>query len=761
MSRTDSRVDVSEPPWKVVLKADEPLDHSVTSKYLKIVEEEDKHIFESVAETADKTVIFIGLFSAAVAVLVAVSIQDLSPSSQFYLQQLVAGPTGNVSQVTAPSPVTSPLPFSPPPHAIWVNSLWFLSLSISLVCGVLVTSQQHWIHSYMMVTQAPQIPPRRRARIHAFRFRGIMNSGFFMAFDITGILIHISLFLFFIGLLIYLFNINPILFYAVVWFLGASAMAYLIVALMPIYRIDSPYGSPLSFLLYWPFSGALYAILRILKSVIPAGNIASEHFHRLKTIYSEGFATAFLESALEPSPNIECQIMDRTIDILDDRELEWAFERFCDISFSSSSTIVSSIQHLAKSKWSSALEAFSDITFSSDSLLESDRIRRLGLCMKVADLAQLPNAGLHILRQIFDRQHPVLQSIEMRDTVRWNRSNQEIGFCTQILVSGTIANIPSEDRDGRWIALASDLLGKSEDEIRGYRDRSDDNVLFANLIHITRQIIRSWKHGLGQGEAHDAFTYIFRSLSNFDIRNTLPGLQHEFLALWNEINHTEIRDDLRNLRDNALAAPPVPDLSPPGHPPDSIPLPPSPVANHPTAEPNAGFSPGGTSGVTQHIAQSTASSHSHTNPADSTSSQGTSPANLPHSPSPVPGHPTSHPGNGAPPGGASDRSLSQPVTPPTMSRHSPPEPLERHGATPGNIADTLSRGHPGSGTESPRASPSVPPSFPSSAASQVASVSDPNGTSQHTSRAHDLNVPIKAKSFHTPRQSGPSAEIRD
>ncbi|KAH9965097.1 hypothetical protein BGW80DRAFT_759609 [Lactifluus volemus] len=578
----------------------------------------------------------------------------------------------------------------------------------------------------MMITQASQIPPRRRARIHAFRLR-TMDSGVFMAIDITSVLIHTSLFLFFIGLLIYLFNINHTLFCAVAWFLGISAAAYLIVSLMPLYRIDSPYGSPLSFLLLWPFSGALYAILRILKSVIPAGNIASEHFHRLKTIYSEGFATAFLKSALKPSPNIECQIMDRTIDIMDDRELEWAFERFCDFS-SSSSAVVSSIRYLAKSKWSSALEAFSDITFSSDSLLESDRIRRLGLCMMVADLAQLPNAGLHILRQIFDRQHPVLQSIGMGDILRrWNRSNQEIGFCTQILVSGIIANV--RNRDDRWVVLASNLLGKSEDEVRGYRDSGDGNVLLANLIHITRQIIRSWKNG--QGEAHDLFAYMFRSLSNFDIRNTLPELQDDFLTLWNGIDHTEIRDDLRNLRDvltqgrdNALAAPPAPDSNLPGHPPDSIslhPRPPSPVASHPTAEPVARRQATVTPVNTPDI-----SSRGQSTVADSTSSHGTSPANLPHSPSPVPGHPTSHPGNGAPPGGASDRSLSQPVAPPAMSP-SPPEALERHGAIPGNIADTSSRGQPGSGTESSRASSSVPQSVPSPAASQVASVSDRNG----------------------------------
>ncbi|KAH9972990.1 hypothetical protein BGW80DRAFT_1310911 [Lactifluus volemus] len=52
--------------------------------------------------------------------------------------------------------------------------------------------------------------------------------------------------------------------------------------------------------------------------------------------------------------------------------------------------------------------------------------------------------------------------------------------------------------------------------------------------------------------------FILPSLSNFDIRNTLPELQSSFLALWNEIEQapndsvcTKIRDHLLNLH-NAL-----------------------------------------------------------------------------------------------------------------------------------------------------------------------------------------------------------------
>ncbi|KAH9965701.1 hypothetical protein BGW80DRAFT_1343849, partial [Lactifluus volemus] len=55
-----------------------------------------------------------------------------------------------------------------------------------------------------------------------------------------------------------------------------------------------------------------------------------------------------------------------------------------------------------------------------------------------------------------------------------------------------------------------------------------------------------------------ASSFILPSLSNFDVHNTLPELQHDFLALWNKIeqapNHeviTEIRENLLNVY-NAL-----------------------------------------------------------------------------------------------------------------------------------------------------------------------------------------------------------------
>jgi len=117
--------------------------------YVKMAEAEDTKMADRWQKDADGILIFTGLFSAAVAALVAVSIQDLRPNSQdtsaFYLEnifRLLANP--NVSRSSILAIPTKPPPFSPPKYAIWVNSLWFLSLAISLTCALLATLLQQW-----------------------------------------------------------------------------------------------------------------------------------------------------------------------------------------------------------------------------------------------------------------------------------------------------------------------------------------------------------------------------------------------------------------------------------------------------------------------------------------------------------------------------------------------------------------------------------------------------------------------------------------
>ena len=80
------------------------------------------------------------------------------------------------------------------------------------------------------------------------------------------------------------------------------------------------------------------------------------------------------------------------------------------------------------------------------------------------------------------------------------------------------------DEDDRWTALTRDHLGVQEDVLRNYL-KHGDSLLLANLIRFTRHADRSELFALD----------VVERLAKFDICNTLPELQHEFCAMWNQV----------------------------------------------------------------------------------------------------------------------------------------------------------------------------------------------------------------------------------
>ncbi|KAH9970797.1 hypothetical protein BJV74DRAFT_738482, partial [Russula compacta] len=197
---------------------------------------------------ADGIIIFTGLFSAAVAALLAVSVLDLRPDSQdisaFYLEKIFEQLYLNVTPASIPSTIPKPPSFSPPTYAIWVNSLWFLSLVISLTAALLATSLQQWARRYVRITQPARCSPEKRARMRAFFADGVDRLHIPWAVEGLPTLVHLSLFLFFSGLLIFLFNVNHTVFGWAIWWIGVFLAVYGWVTVMPIFRHDSPYYSP-------------------------------------------------------------------------------------------------------------------------------------------------------------------------------------------------------------------------------------------------------------------------------------------------------------------------------------------------------------------------------------------------------------------------------------------------------------------------------------------------------------------------------------
>ena len=279
---------------------------------------------------ASTTKLQTGLFSASVATLAAVSVQDLRPDPQdtsaFYLEniyQLFADP--NISRTSFTSIRVKPPVFSPPKYAVWVSSLWFLSLVISLTCALLATSSKQWAGRYISITQPPRYRPHKRARIRAFFAEGVDKLHLPWAIETLPTLLHLSVFLFFAGLLIYLFSVNHTVFSFAASWIGISAGIYAWMTFIPLFRHDSPYYTPLSSSVWVLYAGLPYAALEICRLVWyrrPRGDTTFSRLSELMNRYRERFFGGLMKT-------VECTAL-RSTDDFNNRILEWTLDAAVD-----------------------------------------------------------------------------------------------------------------------------------------------------------------------------------------------------------------------------------------------------------------------------------------------------------------------------------------------------------------------------------------------------------------------------------------------
>ncbi|KAI9447654.1 hypothetical protein H4582DRAFT_13338 [Lactarius indigo] len=221
--------------------------------YLTKAEKEDKEITEGWKGEADGILVFTGLFSATVAAFIIESYKQLTPDSGVTTnalltqisQQLVNISNFNGSPLASITAQSSQ-PFKPTASAVRVNVLWFLSLAISLNCALSATLMQQWARQYRELTQ-PRGVPHKSGHIRAFIFDGLLRFGT-LARAVTPItrLLHISVFLFFAGLVEFLFPIYATVAFTTLGCISMFALPYAVLTILPNFYLNCPYGTPLS-----------------------------------------------------------------------------------------------------------------------------------------------------------------------------------------------------------------------------------------------------------------------------------------------------------------------------------------------------------------------------------------------------------------------------------------------------------------------------------------------------------------------------------
>ena len=408
---------------------------------------------------------------------------------------------------------------------------------MSLSCALWATSLHQWARRYIRLTQPARCSPEKRARIRALFANGVDEMHVPWAVEGLPTLLHLSLFLFFGGLAIFLFNVDQEVFTCVVSWIGFFSIVYGLVTLLPSFRNDSPYNTPLSIVAWFLHARMQYLALKVLvyyrkryqKYPIDYWTWKNQMERRLNSWKSLSVEKKAEESAEEQSSEIDVRILGWTISALgDDDSLEKFFEAIPGFFNSKLVDLESDFPlSLFKTLWD-ALDGFIGRTTSSNSVTERVKHRRDTICTDI--ISMIPHLHDHANDNLnlspYDYERPV--SIEKLQAMgRWiAHFSREVSDTAR---NAVISRLPRlQERDSRWVTLASTACGLAADDIRSNVAMGGDNMLLATLICISssRKTDDSVDYGIQM---------LLAALTQFDIRRTLPGLQHDFCILWNEL----------------------------------------------------------------------------------------------------------------------------------------------------------------------------------------------------------------------------------
>ena len=366
--------------------------------------------------------------------------------------------------------------------------------------------------------------------MRAFFANGVGKMHVPLAVEGLPTLLHVSLFLFFGGLAIFLFNIDREVFSYVIWWIGLFWIVYGFITLLPIIRHDSPYNSPLSAPAWLLYASIRHVTFRILAFTTSGSFGSSQTWGRLRDRY-QGSMLGGVEKAAEDTASrrlseIDVQILDWTISSLgDDDSLKSFFEAIP--GFFNSKLVNHLKRYLPEEllqNFKDALHGFLGRTWSS-SVDDSEKLRRLDIAMNAMN--RIRHSGVSsILSNIrFKHWNEVPQTVEMGQTLaRWcTSSDQSVARDAQLIITRILVSV--RERNDSWVTLAARVYGLPERDLWDKIALGGDSVLLTILIQAIHPVVHSGGVNLG----------VLRSLSRLDIHNTLPRLQHDFCVLWNKI----------------------------------------------------------------------------------------------------------------------------------------------------------------------------------------------------------------------------------
>jgi hypothetical protein len=483
-----------------------------------------------------------------------VSVQNIQrnpqDTSSFYLahiyQQLSTQSNG--SQPSIPSSLTNPIdPFIPPTLAVWTCGLWFLSLVISLTCALVALSLQQWARRYLEVAYSHP-KPQMRARLRTFYKLGVEELRIPLNIEWVPMLLHTSLFLFFVGLSVYLFGVHRTIFKVVTAWIGFCIVLYAYLTVLPILHKNTPCYSPHSPWVFYCLTGILHLFIRMFnRKELPSSDPGEDHEDKHLSHTMDKTAEQY---ALKLGPNTDNSSLWWTFQTLEeDSDFERFFEglrRLCDSYTGKTLKLNEEFIEPNKAKLKNALIRLVDRTLSSNLVTGVVKYRRMIIFTKAIESTSLLDRSYILDRILFNHRdwHGLLGCIEFGLSMRnWADNFNKVTvtyFYAQCIAVLTISESLKWKRLGHdrydWIQLAKDLPVSTPFH-PDVAHEGDDDILLGNAIFVVRMSVQTYS-GSEENERDRILEVSRRTLGavcKLDIRYTLPELQHEFCDLWNKL----------------------------------------------------------------------------------------------------------------------------------------------------------------------------------------------------------------------------------
>ncbi|PVF94825.1 hypothetical protein CPB86DRAFT_712455 [Serendipita vermifera] len=209
----------------------------IWTKYLRETDNEDKEVTSIGNSSLDSMLTFAGLFASVLAAFLIESRKDLVEDPQ---ERLLTELLHALRGTPEPSPT---VPFQPTASALAVNTLWFTSLTLTLMSALAGVLAKGWLAQYNPVSRKERMEDAYK-RQHRFNMAEIWGLSTVISLIPFGI--QVSLFLFFAGLIIQIQEDDLRIRLVVLLLVAIAAILYICWTVSPLFIAEFPFPTPLS-----------------------------------------------------------------------------------------------------------------------------------------------------------------------------------------------------------------------------------------------------------------------------------------------------------------------------------------------------------------------------------------------------------------------------------------------------------------------------------------------------------------------------------